>query len=211
MDNVEPCPNDNDYQDFLVAFSVSGVYSISLALWLIFGREKYLLLWMLNFWLLTLLWLLLRQSYCLSWGTELNHIFFILVYVRYTSSNIKYFDDTMLVLAATCVSIGTIGIFFRIFVELMKDRSDVPDMLSNRMLRVILNNSSVFLLNGSVVFCYLSVKEASLVLKIYGFLLLGEIGLLSKICFVARLVEPWQAYRRSRRNRVLVRPVRSLI
>ncbi|MFS8029062.1 hypothetical protein Hanom_Chr16g01517911 [Helianthus anomalus] len=211
MDNVEPCPNDNDYQDFLVAFSVSGVYSISLALWLIFGREKYLLLWMLNFWILTLLWLLLRQSYCLSWGTELNHIFFILVYVRYTSSNIKYFDDMMLVLAATCVSIGTIGIFLRIFVELMKDRSDVPDMLSNRMLRVILNNSSVFLLNGSVVFCYLSVKEASLVLKIYGFLLLGEIGLLSMICFVARLVEAWQAYRRSRRNRVLVRPVRSLI
>ncbi|KAF5779513.1 hypothetical protein HanXRQr2_Chr12g0560331 [Helianthus annuus] len=201
MDNVEPCPGVKDYQDFLVAFGVSGVYSITLALWLIFGREKYLLLWMLNFWLLTLL----KEMVQAFIDTELK------VYVRYTSSNIKYFDDMMLVLAATCVSIGTIGIFFRIFVDLMKDRSDVSDMLSNRILRVILNNSSVFLLNGSVVFCYLSVKEESLVLKINGFLLLGGIGLVSMICFVARLVEPWQAYRRSRRNRVLVRPVRSLI
>ncbi|KAF5779514.1 hypothetical protein HanXRQr2_Chr12g0560351 [Helianthus annuus] len=206
MRNVVPFTTYNDHQELLCTIGISGVYSITLALWLIFGRKQYLPLYMLIVLLLNIVWLLLRQNNCLPLGTEFNLVFYVLGYVYHAISN-EFFDGMMLTMAVICVIGDLTCISFLIVLEWIKDSSDQTIMVSNRMSKVILNNLIVFTLNGGVICCYLFAKQVDHVWKILCFVVLGGVGLMTIICIALRLVSPCQEYWWSYRSRVLVRPI----
>ncbi|MFS8029061.1 hypothetical protein Hanom_Chr16g01517901 [Helianthus anomalus] len=207
MGNV---PTYTDRQELLCAVGISGVYSITLALWLIFGRKQYLPLYMLIVLLLNIVWLLLRQNNCLTLGTEFNLVFYVLGYVYHTISN-EFFDGMMLTMSVICMIGGLTCILLWLVLEWIKNSSDRTIMVSNRMSKVILNNSVVFTLNGGVIFYYLCAKQVDHVWKILCYVFLGGVGLLTIICIALRLVSPcqeyWWPYWWSCRSRVLVRPI----
>ncbi|MFS8029067.1 hypothetical protein Hanom_Chr16g01517961 [Helianthus anomalus] len=183
MDNV----GSHNYQvvDF---FWVNGVYSMTMVLWLLSGKNPRVIFWdgFGLLYVLTILLIILRID-GLPFGTDINIIFSFVVYTGYSSHD--YFALCMFVVGCTFVIIGVILVI--IVVHRMKTKDQESDV-------VILNTACALFLIGYTTLCYSWVKWGSCVWKILGIVLLGVLGLLTAVCCILQLVSRWLEYCKSR-------------
>lgn len=212
MDDVEPGPQPvpphKNSHELVNVLCITGVYSMTAVLWLLFGHD-HPVLWMFNVWLLFLIWFVMRLN-CLPCGTEPNFIFFVFVYIHYISSN-KGFAHRMLVVGSTFVIIGVTCVFLGMVVSLTRNKYQgcyATALVSDKVVMVILSMSCTFFFNGYVALCYSWVKRGTRVWKITGIVLLVVLGLLTTVCCVVRMVSWWRKFHR---ERVIIRPIEDAV